>query len=288
MDQLEYEAAVSKGKAWFIGAAVLAVAALLSSFLIVSGVKANADYICTHVIDETSECGNGSWGGWESVSSSQDVPACVVTAVERRTYTGTRVVRHILTYLNLRTACESGYTQARVGSGGGSSGNQGRGGTIVTESSACQIVETKTTRSSLTTGACQTKPTTNPVVTTTTATSDTGVTQTEEGVGAVSDLDRFRESMIAARIWAVPVLVRSGTASTIHWQGREVTACTVAGANGDGTGSNDTGAWTGTSGEHMTSAISNATLYTLTCTAFNGTTVTGTTTVSIAPIFQEQ
>ena len=107
---------------------------------------ANADYICTQVVDSLSECGNGAWGAWQVTSSSENTAACTRTTVSQRTYTGTRVSSHTLSYLNLRTACQAGYTQQQVGSRGGASGNQGRGGTIITQTSACQIQQTATAR----------------------------------------------------------------------------------------------------------------------------------------------
>lgn len=270
-----------------MGAVVLAAAALVASFLIVSNVKANADYICTHVIDEASECGNGSWGEWQTLSTSNDQQACTVTTTKRRVYTGTRVVSHILSYLNLRTACEVGYGAAVAGSGGGASGNQGRGGTIVTETSACQVAETQTTRSALTGTGC-TSTIKTPVTTTESSQTDLSTNQTTQSVGAVADLDAFRATMIRALIWATPILVHPGERSTLHWQGREVTSCSVAGSNGDGTGVNETGTWTGTAGEQPTSVLSAGTIYTVTCTAFNGTTVVSSTTVGLIPTFQEQ
>ena len=45
--------------------------------------------------------------------------------------------------------------------------------------------------------------------------------------------------------------------------------------------------WEGTSGERTSGEINEATTYTLTCTAFNGDTVTDEATVNIVPVFQE-
>jgi hypothetical protein len=279
----EEQSVASNGKAWFLGAAVLAVASLVSAFLIVSGVQANADYICTHIVDETDPCTNGSWGGWQTLSTSNDTASCVSTQVQSRTYTGSRVVRHVIQYLNLRTACESGYTQEQIGSGGGASGNQGRGGDVITESSACQIVETQTTRTPMTTGSCAGRTTTTaPQTTITSSQTDIGsIQQATQHVAGVSDLDAFRASMIRVTIGANPQLVRSGDRSTVKWAGREVTSCTVTGTNGDGP-------WTGTSGEQVTAPISGQIIYTANCVGFNGTPVSATTSVGMIPVFQEQ
>lgn len=259
------------------GAVILAAVAIAVSFFIVQGARANADYICTHIIEENSDCANGSWGTWTEVSSSKDTAACAVTKIEKRVYTGTRTTRHILQYLNLRTACDSGYTQTGGGSGSGESGFHG--GNIITESAACQIEETRTTRNPGAGPECTATPTVTSLQ------SDIGIAtlvgdgQATTNITAKEQLDQFRVSMIAANIYAKPSLVKKGGTTVVKWQGREVTACTVEGTNGD--------KWEGTSGERTSGIINAITTYTLTCTAFNGQTVTDQATVGIIPVFEE-
>ncbi len=255
------------------GAVILAIAAIASSFFVVRNVRANADYICTHIIDENSDCVNGSWGAWNETSSSQNAAACAITKIEKRVYTGTRTTKHILQYLNLRTACDSGYSQAQYGQAGGASGFHG--GTIISESSACQIEETRTTQNP---GNQCNKASTSTAVTS--LESDIGTLNSQStSVTAKAQLDAFRVTMIAANIYAKPSLVHGGGTTIVKWQGREVTACTVSGTNGDH--------WEGTAGEKTSGIINNETTYTLTCTAFNGQTVTDQAIVTIIPEFQE-
>ena len=262
------------------GSIIIAIASIVASLFIVQNVRANADYICTYVVEENSNCANGSWGSWGEVSSSQDTAACAITKVEKRTYTGTRMTRHILQYLNRRTACDAGYSQTSGGGSGGASGFHG--GTITSQSAACQIEETRTTRNPGTGPSCT--PNTKPNATTTEVTTTTSDIATLNGqttsISSKDQLTAFRVSMIAANIYAKPPLVKSGSTTVVKWQGREVTACTVVGTNGDGP-------WEGTAGEKTSGIINKKTTYTLTCTAFNGQTVTDQAVVTIIPVFQE-
>lgn len=258
------------------GAVILAVAAIGASFFVIRNAKANADYICTHVTEENGDCANGNWGPWAEAGSSEE--SCVVTKLEKRVYTGTRTTRHILQYLNLRTACEGGYAQAGNGDQGGASGFHG--GTIITESVACQIEEVRTKRGPSTATSCSAQAGMAPEVTITRTQSDiSALDATSASVSALGQLTSFRESMISAKIFVNPPLVRKNATTLVKWQGREVTACTVTGENGD--------TWQGTSGERTSSPITVRTVYTLTCTAFNGATVTDEATVNITPVFRE-
>ena len=252
------------------GAVIIALATIAASFFVIQNVRANADYICTHIIEENGNCGNGSWDPWAVVSSSNGTASCAVTKLEKRTYTGTRTTRRILQYLNLRTACDSGYTQTSGGDGGGASGFHG--GTIVTESTACQIEETRTTRNPGAGPECTATPTV-------TSLQSDGLNGQTTAVSAKGQLDQFRISMIAANIYAKPSIVRSGDTTLVKWQSREITACTVKGTNGD--------QWEGTAGEKTSGPIKEVTTYVLTCTAFNGQTVTDQATVILVPVFQE-
>ncbi len=92
--------------------------------------------------------------------------------------------------------------------------------------------------------------------------------------------------------WNVrPVLVRSGSPVQVTWAAQHVRVCSVTGTNGDGTGSNSTGTWDQLNGDHPSSPITSQTIFTITCQGYPGSTpasVTQSTTVNIAPIFQEQ
>lgn len=93
--------------------------------------------------------------------------------------------------------------------------------------------------------------------------------------------------------WSVrPLLVQRDTPVWVSWQAQNVQSCTVRGTNGDGSGSNATGLWntTTSSGATTTSPITSQTVYTITCQGFAGaspSTVTRSTTVNIAPTFND-
>jgi len=67
---------IREGQPWWksygLALAILGVAALIASFFIIQNVRANADYICTYIISESGECGNGAWGSWQSTSASDN------------------------------------------------------------------------------------------------------------------------------------------------------------------------------------------------------------------------
>ncbi|MDP6387844.1 MAG: hypothetical protein QGG63_01010 [Candidatus Pacebacteria bacterium] len=239
---------------------------------------ANVDYICTYIVEENDPCGNGNWGTWSTISTTGDSGQCTQVKTEKRIYTGTRETRHILQYLSLRTSCQSGYSQAQHGDSGGSSGFHG--GSIVSETAACQIEETRTTADIAGTcsggggGGGQTDVTTSSVQTDT-GTSDSQTTN----ISALEQLTQFREEKIDGQITADPDLLRRGNTTEVRWQGVEVTACTVTGSNGD--------SWSGTSGEEITSPIESVTTFTLNCTAFNDTQVQDSVEVEVLPEFQE-
>lgn len=257
------------------GAIILAVAAITASFFVIRNATANADYICTRVTEENSDCANGSWGPWAEVASNEE--SCIVTTMEKRVYTGTRVTRHILQYLNLRTACDSGYAQAGHGDEGGASGFHG--GTIITESAACQIEEVRTTKKGGTGPSCSLTQKAPEITITKTQSDLSALDAKTASISAKEQLNTFRESMISAKIFVIPPLVRKNATTLVKWEGIEVTSCTVTGENGD--------TWEGTSGERTSSPITGRTVYTLNCTAFNGKTVTDEATVSITPVFRE-
>lgn len=259
----------------------IAVIVVMAVFIGDRFVRANADYICTHIVEQNDPCGNGSWGDWQLVSESGDPAQCTRQVVERRVYTGTRVVRHILQYLNLRTACVSGYEQEQSGSGGGASGFHG--GTVVSQTAICQIEEVRTQRG-LDAGnnmtACANVATSTLTTTVEQTASDIEFSSNSDDVSSLDELQEFRASMIAADITAIPLLVNNGDTTQVRWQSRETTECTVDGSNGDH--------WTGTSGEQTSSPLTQQTTYTLNCVAFNGTQVSDDVTVGLAPVWNEQ
>ncbi|MFQ5662020.1 MAG: hypothetical protein ACE5F2_02090, partial [Candidatus Paceibacteria bacterium] len=134
----------SNNKKWKLIGIIALVIAIGGFAVIYTQIStANADYICTYIVEENDPCGNGNWGPWSTVSTTGDSEQCTQVTTEKRTYTGTRETRHILQYLTLRQGCDSAYTQERYGDSGGQSGFHG--GSIVSESSACQIEEVKVT-----------------------------------------------------------------------------------------------------------------------------------------------
>jgi len=89
-------------------------------------------------------------------------------------------------------------------------------------------------------------------------------------------------------VWQVrPPLLNAGERANVSWQVTGVLSCEVTGNNGDGTGSNETGVWSGASGAQISSPITAQTIYTLTCIGLDDSTVTRSATVNITPIFQE-
>ena len=89
-------------------------------------------------------------------------------------------------------------------------------------------------------------------------------------------------------VWQVrPPLLNAGERANVSWQVTDVLSCEVTGNNGDGTGSNETGVWSGASGAQISSPITAQTIYTLTCIGLDDSTVTRSATVNITPIFQE-
>lgn len=89
-------------------------------------------------------------------------------------------------------------------------------------------------------------------------------------------------------ISVTPKLIVSGDTTTVAWSSQDATSCTVAGTNGDGTGSNGTGVWSALSGSRTSSSIVRAVTYTLTCTNPIGVvTAVGSVTVSVVPRWRE-
>ena len=84
---------------------------------------------------------------------------------------------------------------------------------------------------------------------------------------------------IGVQISVSPNLVRSGQRTVVRWNSAEMSSCTVTGTNGD--------SWTGLAGEEITRPITLRVTYTLSCTAFDGRTMTDTAVVGLAPVMCE-
>ena len=84
-----------------------------------------------------------------------------------------------------------------------------------------------------------------------------------------------------ASISAVPSLVAPNVISNVAWTSTNAASCSVRGSNGDGP-------WSGTSGSHTTGSITAQTIYTLTCTGLDDSTITRTATINIIPNWVEQ
>jgi hypothetical protein len=81
---------------------------------------------------------------------------------------------------------------------------------------------------------------------------------------------------VGVKISVAPNLVRTGQRTVVRWNSVEMNSCTVTGTNGD--------SWTGLQGEEVTRPITLRVTYTISCTAFDGRTLTDTAVVGIAPI----
>lgn len=253
-------------------AILLVAAAIIGSFLRFT--QANTDYICTQVVTTNGTCTNGTWGTWQTTSQIQN--GGTITRTQQRTYTGTRAISQSLSYLNLRTACQSGYSQAVNGDSGGASGFHG--GNVTTQYSACQVLETKTISTAAASGSARITATQE----------DLGPAQTSsQAVASLEELNGYANGTggsglrnIALALEARPTLVRSGDTSTVTWSATGVVSCTVTGTNGD--------SWTGPVGTHGTLPIMAQTVYTLSCQLDDGETLASTATVNVTPQFEEQ
>lgn len=79
-----------------------------------------------------------------------------------------------------------------------------------------------------------------------------------------------------------PTLVRSGGMTQVIWSTTNVASCSVSENNPS---INDS--WTGLSDNQTSSPINHQTIYKLSCTGTDGSTITSTATVNIIPVFQE-
>ncbi len=262
---------------WVV-AIFLVVAAVSVTYL--SPAMANSDYICTKIVTSSGGCTNGTWSAWQQVSQSSQ--GGITTTLQQRTYTGTRAVSQTLSYLNLRTACQAGYTQQVAGQRLGNSGNQGRGGDITTQYSACQITESQTTTassggSSVSFQAAQTDTGTS----TTTTAHVQSVDQLGTGSGSGVGVGGAGLANATGTLTVKPALVKSGTPTKVSWNVSGVESCDVTGSNGD--------EWSGaTTGAFDSSPIIAHTRYSLVCPLGDGESLTSQASVDIIPTFQEQ
>lgn len=268
---------------WWIAAvaALLIVGGLFVSLKLTS---ANADYICTKVIESDGACANGSWGAWQTTAEATE--GNVTTKTQQRIYTGTRATSKTLSYLNTRSACQAGYTQQYAGNNNGASGFHG--GSVTTSSSACQVAQTQTITQTANTTGGGTKVTWSVKNTQT----DTGaVTTQERDVASLDDLNtedttggggNWGDIEGSGEIAAQPSLVRRGDTTTVTWSSTGTEFCTVtsSAATPD--------SWEGVSGSKVSSPILTMTVFTLTCPVAQGVDITASTKVNVAPVFQEQ
>ena len=169
------------------------LAVLVALLLVVSGftlsTRGNADYICTQVIEDTGICSNGSWSDWQTVENSG------TTGTQQRTYTGTRTLRHTVTYSNLRSACNQGFTGKVAGSGGGASGFHGTG-SVVSESEVCQIQEQRTVSLDASGGVIEAGGVTSDV------TYSGDIVKETTDITSAAELNRFMAELEAGRLAA--------------------------------------------------------------------------------------
>lgn len=107
----------------------------------------------------------------------------------------------------------------------------------------------------------------------------TWITVDDRGLGGDGSGSAIGAADITADVFVSPNLVPHGTPTVVRWLSTEATACTVEGSNGD--------SWSGVFGEEISSLIVQETIYTITCTAFDNSTITDTAQVRIVPIWQE-
>lgn len=272
-------------KTYLTGGAVLV--ALLLIFGGLASIRANADYICTRVIEDSGSCTNGAWGGWDAVNSSTDPDTGDETIEEARVYTGTRVIRHTISYLNRRTSCDAGYDQRQYADTKGESGFHG--GKIVTESQVCQIQESRTRVVDGDTGE---ETIDGAVVTTALNNGSAGnaTSQEETTINSLDEINAFRRANRDLGFSVQPSIVASGDTTTVKWTTVEMDVCTVtADNNGDrwGATSLEGADSSSTAGEETSSPITQVTTYTLSCIDFEGNPMEEQATVHLVPQWEE-
>ncbi len=90
-------------------------------------------------------------------------------------------------------------------------------------------------------------------------------------------------STLTGNLQVFPSIVRPGVSTKLYWNMANVSSCSV-------TSSPDIGSWVGATnvaGGQATPAINQRTVFNLSCVGLDGSTFTGSATVSIVPTFQE-
>jgi len=83
--------------------------------------------------------------------------------------------------------------------------------------------------------------------------------------------------------YAKPAIILKGTSSTLYWNLKNVSTCSIAGSNNDSWNWGTVGSITNT----KTSVMNEETTYTLSCTDFNGKKTTKSTKVRIVPYWEQ-
>lgn len=96
------------------------------------------------------------------------------------------------------------------------------------------------------------------------------------------------EPTTSGDIVASPPLLKSGETTNVTWAASNVKSCTVTGTNGDGQGWSCQGSACAATSSELSSPIIAQTIYTMTCTALDGSTLTQSATVNIIPDFEEK
>lgn len=250
-----------------VGALVVLAIGIFTGIEIAHG---NSDYVCSQSYSDSQQgaCTGGSWGSWTNVNGTL-----------QRTYTGTQTT---VNYSGAETVSCSHPTP---------SGIANSSGTVTTQYSACQIVETGTAANNGNNGtvnnnnSANTGSTGTQTVTVTSQSVTTGAFQSSsQANGSYANYQAAAEAALAsADLTVVPGLVRSGNTTQVIWTSDHVKSCTVTGTNGD--------TWTElaspVNGE-TSSPITGQTTYTLVCTTAIGTQKTSSSTVNIIPAYREQ
>ena len=258
-------------------AILFALLLIFGGFL--SGTRANVDYICTRIIEDTGSCTNGAWSHWQTVATETEPGTGATTVLEERIYTGTRTVRHVIEYLSRRTSCNDGFEQEWFGDSSGKSGFWD--GNIVTESQVCQIAEQRRTHTDA-------EGISDTVISQDAVLGDTVSNSTI--VSSLDEIDAFRRARRDLGLSVRPALVTAGSTTEVRWITVEMVACQVsADTNADTWGAVGLAEENiaSTAGLEISSPIASQTTYTLECIDFAGELHQETATVRIAPEWQE-
>ncbi len=293
-----------------VPALIVAVVAIMAATFVV---KSNADYICTRIIDDESACSIDEWSAWTDVGDGDPEvgaqPGTTYEVEQSRVGTGTKILSRVIEYLNRRTNCDAGFTGVLSGTGGGGASGYIGGGRTFTTSAVCQIEESRTITRRVPGGENDPEcvnigdPGCDVGIGHTVATETTGAIVTggdEQILDGIDEINNFRRTMVDANIAVVPALVRHyGDTAEVQWNSREMTSCGVEGDNGDqwlpitedildDNGDILQHVDMRTAGRETTSPINGRTVYTLTCTTFEGETVIEQVVVNRVPVVNEE